>query len=401
MKNFSKYLIFTGLILVSSYSFSQSKNKFGKGIINVMGKDSTFSMNVGLRIQSLYSGQWDAENDELDNFGNPTTNFMIRRSRLKFGGFAYSPKLQYKIELGLSNKDLSGGIAQHSNASRMILDAVIKWNFYQNFTLWAGQTKIPGNRERLVSSANLQMVDRSRLNSKFTLDRDMGIQLRHHFTLGKSFLIREAFSLSQGEGRNVTTGNIGGMDYTFKMEFLPFGEFSSKGDYKGGDLKREKNPKLAIGITYDINDKAGRKAGQKGSYIGTTINNLKTLNTIFVDFIFKYRGFSLMGEYVKKSTEDNNPEITDALGNSFGRYYTGEAINLQTGYLFNNNWETSLRFTHISPDAGVSDKENEYTIGISKYIAGHKLKVQTDLSYREIESKDDVLFYRLQFELHF
>ena len=29
------------------------------------------------------------------------------------------------------------------------------------------------------------------------------------------------------------------------------GSFSSKGDYKGSDLKREKTPKLALGITYD------------------------------------------------------------------------------------------------------------------------------------------------------
>ena len=400
MKNFSKCLIFTGLILTSSSSFSQSSNKFGKGIINIMGKDSTYSMNVGLRIQSLYSGQWDARNDELNNFGNPESNFMIRRSRLKFGGFAYSPKLQYKIELGLSNKDLSGGVIQHSNANRMILDAVIKWNFYQNFTLWAGQTKLPGNRERVISSANLQMVDRSRLNSKFNIDRDMGIQLRHHFTLGKTFLVREAFSLSQGEGRNVTTGNIGGMDYTFRMEFLPFGKFKSKGDYKGSDLKREKKPKLAIGITYDINEKAGRSRGQGGTYFATSTKNLKTLNSLFVDFMFKFQGFSLMGEYVAKTTKDNL-EVMNNLNVGIGRYYTGEAVNLQTGYLFKNNWETSLRFTHISPDAGVSNKENEYTIGISKYVAGHKLKVQTDLSYREIENKDDILFYRLQFELHF
>ena len=86
----------------------------------------------------------------------------------------------------------------------------MKWNFSGNFVLWAGQTKLAGNRERVVSSGDLQMVDRSLLNSRFNIDRDIGLQLRHHFNLTDTFIVKEVFSISQGEGRNVTTGNLGG-----------------------------------------------------------------------------------------------------------------------------------------------------------------------------------------------
>ena len=48
-----------------------------------------------------------------------------------------------------------------------------------------------------------------------------------------------------------------------------------------------------------------------------------------------------------------------------------------------------------------SNKENEYTIGLSKYVVGHKLKFQADLSYRDVLNKDDKLFYRMQVDLHF
>lgn len=51
---------------------------------------------------------------------------LIRRSRLKFDGFAYSPKLKYKLVLGLSNRDMSGASAFTSNSLRYILDAVLK-----------------------------------------------------------------------------------------------------------------------------------------------------------------------------------------------------------------------------------------------------------------------------------
>ena len=40
-----------------------------------------------------------------------------------------APKLKYKLELGLSNRDISGASEFTSNAPRYILDAVIKWNF--------------------------------------------------------------------------------------------------------------------------------------------------------------------------------------------------------------------------------------------------------------------------------
>ena len=36
--------------------------KFGKGLFNLVGKDSTWTMKVGLRFQTLATSQWDANN---------------------------------------------------------------------------------------------------------------------------------------------------------------------------------------------------------------------------------------------------------------------------------------------------------------------------------------------------
>ena len=140
--------------------------KFGKGLFNLVGKDSSWTMKIGLRAQFLATSTWaDGETNEA--------NFLIRRSRLKFDGYAYSPKLKYKIELGLSNRDISGASQFTSNTPRYILDAVLMWNFAPNLEFWFGQTKLPGNRERVISSSNLQMVDRSMLNSEYTIDPNL------------------------------------------------------------------------------------------------------------------------------------------------------------------------------------------------------------------------------------
>jgi hypothetical protein len=42
-----------------------------------------------------------------------------------------------------------------------------------------------------------------------------------------------------------------------------------------------------------------------------------------------------------------------------------------------------------------------YTLGFSRYVVGHKLKVQSDISYTIEEGSDDNLMYRLQIDLHF
>ncbi len=394
-------ILFNLITLTNSVHGQNFDAKFGKGI-QILGKDSTFQMKAAFRIQNLFSNEWTLENDELGNFTDHEAAFLIRRSRFKFDGWAYTPKLKYKFEIGLSNRDISGGGPETRNANRLILDAFVEWNFYKNFSLKVGQAKLPGNRERVISSANLQFVDRSRLNSRYNIDRDMGIQLKHKFKIDENFVVKENISFSQGEGRNITEGHFGGFEWTFRLEFLPFGEFVSKGDYVGSAVKSEEKPKLAIGFTYDINNNAVRTRGQNGSFIQNLEGEYfgKTLNTIFIDAMFKYKGFSFMGEYVDKATFDEDPLlIVD--DNILGIFYTGSGLNLQAGWMFDNNIEIAARYTEIKPDEVVDTPEKQYTLGISKFIVGHKLKVQTDFTLRSRDERDDNFIWRTQVDIHF
>tara|TARA_B110000879_G_scaffold37645_1_gene52515 strand:+ start:782 stop:2002 length:1221 start_codon:yes stop_codon:yes gene_type:complete len=402
-----KQFLFAVLLFAVSFANAQTENnfipkgKFGKGIFSFKGKDNTWGIKMAARMQMLSTFNFENEN----GLGNMSSTALLRRARLKFDGFAYTPKLKYKLELGLSNNDLSGGDATTKNANRLILDAVVMWNFAGNFELWYGQTKLPGNIERVISSGNLQFVDRSRLNKEFTIDREFGFQLRHHFNLTDKFVVREKLAVSQGEARNITVANKGGHHYTSRLEFLPFGLFEGKGDYKGGDLKREKSPKLMLSVGQSYVEDAVRERGNQGSY--TIINDEKNgskygkidndliaanatdVSTFFVDAMFKYKGFSFMGEYAaRKAKDETNVRV-------------GDGLNLTAGYLLKSNWEIAGRFTNVSLDgaAKVEDR-NEYTVGVSRYIAGHKLKVQTDLSYIDIIGKTNTVGFRFQVDIH-
>ncbi len=406
MKLKSLLLTINMVIFMSVNAQETNAPKFGKGLFNLVGKDSTFTMKVGLRFQTLANFGWNADNGLSTNY----SNMLIRRSRLKFDGWAFSPKLKYKLELGLSNRDQSGTSYYAHNSPRHILDAVLKWNFSGNWVLWMGQTKLPGNRERVISSGDLQMVDRSLLNSRFTIDRDMGVQLRHKFNLSNKFLVKHIYSIAQGEGRNVTRGNLGGHQYTARVELFPFGDFSGKGDYKGSDLKFEPEPKLSLAFNYDWNNNASKTRSNQGSYMfinGTSAGSSgeffqTNISTLYIDAMYKHKGFSLMAEYANRDAAD--PFAKNSDGTLTGdEVQVGNGLNLQTGYLLSKTVELSARYTNISLDKNITGKgaENQYTLGISKYIAGHKLKVQTDLSYTDIGFKTNQLMYRFQVDIHF
>jgi hypothetical protein len=368
-----------------------------------MAKDSSFYLKFGARFQNLASGEWSLSQNGIDS--EFESNLLVRRSRLKFDGFAFSPKLIYKLELGLSNRDIGGGgnAAEFNRSSNVILDAFLEWNFAKNFYLRFGQGKLAGNRERVISSGNLQLVDRSRLNSRFNIDRDFGIQITHISEFGEEFKMIKKFSISQGEGRDVTGGSFGGFDYTARVELLPFGTFQSKGDYVGSSIKREKSPKLSLGASFDYNRNAVRERGQLGSFVKDAENNYfgKNLSTIFLDLMYKHKGLSIMAEYAHKNAENDNPVSNDLEGNEVGTFYTGSGINVQMGHIFADNWEWAIRYTKINPDEEVDEGETQYTIGLNKFIVGHKLKVQTDITYRNFSLSQDRIQFRFQTEMHF
>lgn len=380
------------LLLTSSAAIGQSvkTSSFGKGL-NFITDDSTLKIKFHYRMQQLFTAEYDGT--------DWSSNALIRRSRIKLDGYALTPKLVYKVELGLSGRDMSvsGEAGQGRESSRLILDAALKYQMTKHWQLWAGQTKLPGNRERVVSSANLQFVDRSNVNRRFNIDRDMGIQLHGKFKAGGT-VIQPKFALSNGEGRNITEGNHGGLNYTARLDFLPFGSFEgSKQDYVLSDIKRQSTPKLAIGVTYNQNQNAVRQQGQLGRFVTDSLGNFveNTLTHFEADLLFKYQGFSLLTEY---AMTEGALQLTDV-----SRHFnTGSGINVQAGYLFKNNWEVAARYTTVAPDdANFSAirEQNEYTLGISRYISGHNLKIQSDYGIIETVGSSSSTDYRFRLQV--
>ena len=323
-------------------------------------KDNSFFLKYRTRIQTRWDFEYDQKHQLFQN------RAYVKRARLKFDGYFINKNLRYKVEY-----DVVGGYVR---------DALIKYRM-GNFDLWFGQGKLPGNRERVVSSGDLQLVDRSIFNSHFNLDRDVGVQLHHHFYLGK-VLIRDIYAVSSGDG--ILDNQLSeGVSVTGKLEVLPFGKFTKNGDYKFSDLVREPRPKLSIAAYANFNKSAYKDHGQVGNNIGQETDLL----LLGFDAIFKFRGYSALFEFGQRRVTDNSRVVYN---NSC--YYTGMGINFQTGYLLKSNWEFTGRYANVVPDGIIHwvvgyKRIEDFTFGISKYIIEHNFKIQTDFTLRRTQEK--------------
>lgn len=350
--------------------------KYDKGITFVQ-KDSLFSASFQFRMQNRAAYYSTSERD----FTPESFELRTRRLRMKLKGFVYSPKLTYYVQLSFSRGDMDWDGTQNSSVNsspNVIRDAIINYHISKSFTLGLGQTKLPGNRQRVISSGDQQFVDRSIVNANFTLDRDFGL----FATWNKKYIILKG-AISSGEGRNSNKSNKG-LSYTGRVEILPFGKFTGNNDYIEGDLAREPKPKLSIAGAYNYNAQASRKGGQLGYDLYQYVN----MQSFYFDMVFKYKGFAISNEF---SSRIADKPITVS-NNNIRNVYTGYGNLIQISYLFRNNYEIAIRQAFISPFKSVYDnpaypnlnelREEHYHLGVSKYIYGHRVKVQANLVYQ-------------------
>ncbi len=371
------------IVLLADFSaFAQTKpamhffTKRGKGF-GMVTADSTFSLNYQFRIQNR-AGYVSASDTDLQA---ESFEFRVRRLRMKFEGFAYNPKLTYYIQLSFSRGDMDWRGPDNStvnNSPNVVRDAVIFYNPTKNLRLAFGQTKLPGNRQRVVSSGDLQFADRSIVNAAFNIDRDFGFFF--HYT--KNFYVLRG-ALTSGEGRNALSSNKG-LAYTGRIEILPFGKFTGNNDYIEGDLEREKTPKVSIATTYSINDQAVRQAGQ----IGNDLYEARSIRNFEVDALLKYNGCAFYNEYMRR--DNGNPVTvlsTDPTKNRF--IFVGQGYLTQLSYLFKNNFEIAGRYSATVPKSTLYEnvvftslnerKLEQVEFGVTKYFVGHRVKVQGNI----------------------
>ncbi|HTO36029.1 MAG TPA: porin [Flavobacterium sp.] len=388
------YIVFFLLMLFGFRGFSQRENKvdpdkdlrmsvlpyynFGKGL-GLTSPDSIFQLNIRFRMQNRAT-YFDEEGIE------GKINAEVRRLRLRFDGYVGNPKFMYAIQLSFSPGDTGGTIEDGENM-QIIRDAVIFYQPTDSWTFSFGQTKLPGNRQRMNSSGALQFTDRSINNSKFSIDRDFGIQAHNLNEFKDRFSYNFKTAISTGEGRNETGNSDTGLAYTGKIELFPFGPFKNNGSLFEGDIIREEKPKLMVSGAYSYNNKATKSQGQ----LGDKLFEKRNMSSLFFDAMVKYNGWTFMTAYMNRVAD--NPLTVNPQDNSdISFVYVGSGMDYQLSYLFPNNFELLGRYSYQKMHKDVETfvpNQNQYSFGITKYIWEHAFKMQAEVTFDELNYIND------------
>ncbi len=349
---------------------------YGKGL-GMTSADSLFQLNIRFRMQNRVT-YYDYE-DKESNY-----DAQIRRLRLRLDGYVGNPKFQYALQLSFAPGDV-GEIEEGKNLN-IIRDAAVSYNPNKHWSFLFGQTKLPGNRQRVNSSGSLQLTDRSINNAQFNIDRDFGFQVNYYEPKKDKFSYNVKTAVSSGNGRN-WSGKDTNVALTGKLELLPFGTFKKGGDYFEGDIQREEKPKLMVSGVLHKNFDANASRGQQGDELYETRN----LQSVFIDAIAKYNGWAGMISYMNRTTDNPLTIGVNSENLPETRYvFAGEGMDYQLSYTFPvSHYEIIGRFSTQKVDNALFNlnvpDQKQYSFGVTKYIWEHAFKVQAEFSYDQLK----------------
>jgi len=327
-----------------------------------------FSLTMHLRMQSAAGLSFGR------GFALREIEGRIKRLQVKFSGHVYTPELAYTIQLGFTGRAANA----RSNAD-LIRDAILYYRPVPAWSIGLGQAKVQTNRAHITSSGVLEFADRSIVDGEFNSDRDFRLFAQYGSPRDEGFAFAAKASVTLGEGRNWGLSTNGGLVYTGRMELFPLGRFKQKGESSEGDLAHEEAVKIMLAAACSCNRKAVRTQGQRGALLPGGAS--RDLGNWYADLLLKYRGFSFCADFMGRTCR--HPVFDD---DARTWIYAGWGFNVQAGYVIARKWEAALRSSTLFPRSEVQARagyrrRSQTSIGLSRYIVGHDLKVQADFSY--------------------
>ncbi|HSC86158.1 MAG TPA: porin [Polyangiaceae bacterium] len=357
--------------------------KFGHGITFRSASDD-FHFQMRGRIQPRFDSTF-ADGAETIN------GFSIRRARLAFNGRFFKDWELY-VQLGFSPRD------NEPDQYNPLRDATITYAGLRDAMIRVGQMKVPFDRQRMTSSSALQFADRSLVVTELTLDRDVGAQLLSEDLGGLDGRFGYNLGLFAGDGRNRSATNSGLM-LVARLWTSPFGKFDPQSE---GDLKRESNFRLALGVAAARNFQSVRaRSTSSTTYDFATFD----YSHLTADLTMKWRGFSSVSQIIYRGADQ--PSVTQGTGAAAVTEYSrsGWGFFTQAGYMWTDHLETAARygeFFPLQPTDPALVRLREVGGAVSWYFSGHNLKMTADYFWLPQPSSDtETHQIRLQGQLYF
>jgi hypothetical protein len=293
------------------------------------------------------------------------TSFALHSAKAIFHGHVYDPSLTYHFQL-------------NAGEGRVVAeDVYLRWDPIAELGLLVGQVEVPFNRQHITLEAYQELIDRSIVDARFSLQRDLG---------GAAYVSDAAHTVEWTTGvwngaRQDAPNDDASYELTTRLAWNPFGPIA----FREADLADSHHPRLSLAAAGAYNPK--RVVTDAAGHATTT----RRIAQDVIESTLRWRGLTL-------STEGHTRHLTDDRGRSRVDYGTF----LQAGlFLVPRHVELITRAGAIAGTLAQGDVAHEGTIGVSWYLHDHRFKLQADASSLELFAAPTLHRARAQVQFFF
>lgn len=329
-----------------------------------------------------------AYHTEIKN-ASSENGFDITHADLSIEGNLLNNKLGFFLQADFANSD-------------PLLDAWVAYRPVKGLTISLGQ------KQSITDTRQMMMLDQGQAFSRrsfvtrsfFKTGRELGLFVEERVGI-KNVGFDIGASVTSGDGRNSfgsssTDSDCGGLKYGGRVSFYPLGFFTPGNESVFNDFVRESSPKLAIGGAFSYNDGASNAVGEgHGDFVMYNEKGEKQYpdyRRVSADILFKWRGFSLLADYINTTGTSLQKLYLDPDGASklqprqIADYLAlGNGFDIQAGYVFPKMWALDAAYSMVRPEwnekSSVIQRADNMEAGVSKYFVGNSIKLQLAAEY--------------------
>ncbi len=347
------------LCMIAAPAFLQAQSPV---TVQPAGKEVTLAIGGMLQVQAEAGDRGDAR------FGNDNDRFYLRRARINATG-KFLEEFDFRLE-----GDFAGTLANTSALRAQLTDGFVNWTRYPEASIRVGQFKTPFGFEQLFSDTRLITIERSLVNDRLTLSRQLGMQVGGD-------LLEKRVSYAAG----VFNGNGANNNFNDGDSFLSTARLS-------GVLRKGKSMTWSLGgNVFSSDDTSVTQAADFGFE-----NNLFAGERVGTGFDTQVQAgrFELWAEYLTVDWEPSSGRPRSEVG-SEGWYAQGSY------FFIPDRLQAVLKLESFDPIVEDRTEPVEIgTAGLGWYFKGHDLKLllnylrvrQDDLDEGKVLARMQVLF---------
>lgn len=398
----------------------------------VKNADDTFKLKINGGTQFRYSYYHSQDANQYLVAGrkrDDRSGFEWTRARLNLNGNLFSKDFTYRIEFNVA-------------PSFAPVFFWFNYRFADEFQTRVGLIQTANTRQQVTAPFNTQTIDKPMVDYVFGTGTAVGVEFHGELFNKRLDYYVDVVNTFNGAGNNILTPDGPEIDPSPAIaarvvwhalvpencprDYDPIYDFITH-----MDLPCHQDPVLDLGFHYAFNDVQYERGGTRIPFpnhnpfvpggFGLTNSSGLQINQFGWDAAFKYRGFSLMGEYilriqdVRRAGRPVSTPLWVLTGDDSTTAQQGAYV--QAGYFLpipghENKVEVVGRVGGISTIAGGQEGAWEYTGGVNYYIQGNRMKLQAELT-RIPEApistsaggianvNDDVTLFRVQLQVLF